>query len=104
MKYRVITGTLKARTAVHVGSGEGNDLADALLRRDTEGTILIPGTAIAGALRGVEGIPDEWAQKARQLSARDQEQLAMDLARTAIARQFDQSAAAERLATLYRMP
>jgi CRISPR/Cas system CSM-associated protein Csm3 (group 7 of RAMP superfamily) len=53
MSYRVITGTLKARTAVHVGSGEGNELADSLLRRDTEGRVLIPGTAIAGALRSL---------------------------------------------------
>ena len=53
MSYRVITGTLKARTAVHVGSGEGNELADSLLRRDTEGRILIPGTTIAGALRSL---------------------------------------------------
>ncbi len=51
MKYQVITGTLQARTAVHVGSGEGNELADALLRRDVQGCIIIPGTAIAGALR-----------------------------------------------------
>ncbi len=53
MSYRVVTGTLKARTAVHVGSGEGNELADSLLRRDTEGNVLIPGTAIAGALRSL---------------------------------------------------
>jgi len=53
MKYRVITGKLVARTAVHVGSGEGNELADSLLRRDTQGNILIPGTAIAGALRAM---------------------------------------------------
>lgn len=51
MKYRVITGTLEARTAIHVGSGEENELADSLLRRDTQGHIIIPGTAIAGALR-----------------------------------------------------
>jgi len=53
MKYRVITGTLKARTALHVGSGEGNALADALLRRDAQGNWLIPGTAIAGQLRAL---------------------------------------------------
>lgn len=53
MRYRVITGTLEARTAVHVGSGEGNELADSLLRRDTDGNVLIPGTAIAGALRSM---------------------------------------------------
>lgn len=50
--YRVITGTLKARTAVHVGSGRGSDVTDALVRRDTTGAPVIPGTAIAGALRG----------------------------------------------------
>jgi CRISPR/Cas system CSM-associated protein Csm3 (group 7 of RAMP superfamily) len=53
MKYRVITGTLKARTALHVGSGEANELADSLLRRDAQGGIVVPGTAIAGALRAM---------------------------------------------------
>jgi len=51
MIHSVITGTLKSRTAVHIGSGEGNELADSLLRRDTGGNLLIPGTAVAGALR-----------------------------------------------------
>jgi len=51
MTYQVITGTLKARTAVHVGSGAGSDLTDALLRRNTAGQLIIPGTTIAGALR-----------------------------------------------------
>lgn len=51
MTYRVITATLRARTAVHIGSGAGNDLTDALVRRDAQGRQLIPGTAIAGALR-----------------------------------------------------
>lgn len=51
MTYRVITATLAARTAVHIGGGEGNDLTDALVRRDVEGRPFIPGTAIAGALR-----------------------------------------------------
>jgi len=53
MTYRVITATLTARTAVHIGSGEDNDLTDALLRRDAEGQPFIPGTAIAGALRAL---------------------------------------------------
>ena len=53
MKYRVIIATLKARTAVHIGSGQGNDLTDALLRRDVQGKPFIPGTAIAGALRSL---------------------------------------------------
>jgi CRISPR/Cas system CSM-associated protein Csm3 (group 7 of RAMP superfamily) len=53
MKYRMATGTLEARTAVHVGSGEGSEVADLLLRRDAAGNIVIPGTAIAGALRAL---------------------------------------------------
>ena len=53
MTYRVITATLTARTAVHIGSGEGNDLTDAPLRRDAEGWPFIPGTAIAGVLRSL---------------------------------------------------
>ncbi len=53
MTYRVITATLKARTAVHIGSGQGNDLTDALIRRDAQGRPFIPGTAIAGALRSL---------------------------------------------------
>jgi len=60
--------------------------------------------AIAGALGGAEAVPTEWADKARRLCAQDQEQLALDLARTAIARQLDQSAAAQRLEMLYRTP
>ena len=51
MTYQVITATLQARTAVHIGSGQGNDLTDALIRRDAQGRPFIPGTAIAGALR-----------------------------------------------------
>ncbi|MDH7577693.1 MAG: RAMP superfamily CRISPR-associated protein [Bacillota bacterium] len=51
MTYRVITATLTARTAVHIGSGESNDVTDALVRRDTGGQPFISGTAIAGALR-----------------------------------------------------
>jgi CRISPR/Cas system CSM-associated protein Csm3 (group 7 of RAMP superfamily) len=52
-KYTVVTGTLVARTAAHIGSGEGNEGFDALLRRNAAGNLLIPGTAIAGALRGL---------------------------------------------------
>ncbi|GAW27544.1 RAMP superfamily CRISPR-associated protein [Carboxydocella sp. ULO1] len=51
MIYRVITATLTARTAFHIGSGEGNGLTDALVRRDAEGQVFIPGSTIAGALR-----------------------------------------------------
>ena len=48
---KLLTLTLKARTAVHVGSGLGNNTTDALIRRDAIGRPIIPGTAIAGALR-----------------------------------------------------
>lgn len=65
MTYRVITATLTARTAVHVGSGEGSGLTDALLRRDAKGQPFIPGTAIAGALRSLltRLAPRLWADK-----------------------------------------
>ncbi|HID65061.1 MAG TPA: hypothetical protein EYP49_20270, partial [Anaerolineae bacterium] len=53
MSYRVITAKLKARTAIHIGSGQGADITDALIRRDTAGQPVIPGTAIAGALRAL---------------------------------------------------
>lgn len=53
MTYNVITAKLIARTAAHIGSGEGNELTDALLRRDSFGKPTIPGTAIAGALRAL---------------------------------------------------
>jgi len=53
MTYQVITATLEARTALHVGSGASGDLTDALLRRDAAGRPIIPGTAIAGALRAL---------------------------------------------------
>lgn len=53
MTYRVILANLKARTAVHIGSGEDSELTDALLRRDAQGRPFIPGTAIAGALRAL---------------------------------------------------
>jgi CRISPR/Cas system CSM-associated protein Csm3 (group 7 of RAMP superfamily) len=51
MTYQVITAMLKARTAIHMGSGAGGDLTAALLRRDAAGQPIVPGTAIAGALR-----------------------------------------------------
>lgn len=49
--YRVITGSLVARTAVHIGTGRSSDTTDTLIRRDGAGQPLIPGTAIAGSLR-----------------------------------------------------
>lgn len=53
MKYRIVIGKLQARTAIHIGSGVGNDVADMLVRRDAAGEVTIPGTAIAGALRAL---------------------------------------------------
>lgn len=53
MTFRAITGKLQLRTALHVGTGEGTEIADDLLRRDARGRLLIPGTAIAGALRSM---------------------------------------------------
>ena len=53
MAYRVITAILTTRTALHIGSGEDNNLTDALLRRDAAGQPFIPGTAIAGVLRAL---------------------------------------------------
>lgn len=51
MRYRVITAELVARTAVHVGWGQGDDTTDAFCRRDAQGRWLIPGSAIGGVLR-----------------------------------------------------
>ena len=53
MKYKVITGNLKAKTAFHIGTGAGNELTDALIHRDAAGKPFIPGTAIAGSLRSL---------------------------------------------------
>lgn len=53
MKFRAITATLKLRTPLHVGTGAGTETADDLLRRDARGRLLIPGTALAGALRSI---------------------------------------------------
>jgi len=51
--YLAITGRLIARTAIHIGSGEGSNITDALCRRDAAGHFLIPGAAIGGVLRAV---------------------------------------------------
>lgn len=53
MEFRAITATLKLRTPLHVGTGAGTETADDLLRRDARGRLLIPGTALAGALRSI---------------------------------------------------
>lgn len=53
MHFRAITATLKLRTPLHVGSGQDTETVDDLLRRDASGRLLIPGTALAGALRSI---------------------------------------------------
>jgi len=52
-EYRVITGKLVARTALHPGTGASVAVTDDLLRRDARGRYLLPGTAIGGALRAI---------------------------------------------------
>lgn len=53
MTFRAITAKLTLRTALHVGTGEDTETADDLVRRDVRGRLLIPGTAVAGALRSI---------------------------------------------------
>ena len=53
MTFRAMTATLRLRTALHVGTGQDSETTDDLLRRDVRGRLLIPGTAIAGALRSL---------------------------------------------------
>lgn len=50
-QYFVITGQLMFTTALHIGSGKAGETTDAPVRRDARGRIVLPGTAIAGALR-----------------------------------------------------
>lgn len=51
MNNRQIIIPLVTRTGLHVGSGAGDATTDALIRRDAHGNPVIPGTALAGALR-----------------------------------------------------
>jgi len=53
MTFRAMTATLRLRTALHVGTGQDSETTDDLLRRDVRGRLLVPGTAIAGALRSL---------------------------------------------------
>lgn len=46
-----ITAKIVFETALHVGSGKGNEPTDAPIRRGHDGRILIPGSGIAGSLR-----------------------------------------------------
>ena len=49
--------------------------------------------ALGGALNGVDGIRADWAEKAQRLTATDQQELAHDLVRTAVAKIRDRKAA-----------
>jgi|GEM_PF-553033 len=53
MNALVVRGQLKTHTALHIGSGHGSSEADALLRRDAAGEPVVPGSALAGALRAL---------------------------------------------------
>lgn len=53
MTIRMITGTLKLRTPLHIGTGNSTETVDDLLRRDAQGRLLIPGASVAGALRAI---------------------------------------------------
>jgi CRISPR/Cas system CSM-associated protein Csm3 (group 7 of RAMP superfamily) len=71
MNYRAFTGRLVARTAVHIGMGEASFTTDAPLRRTAAGEVVLPGTAIAGALRAMvtrlaPRIAGSWVCKAMQ--------------------------------------
>jgi CRISPR/Cas system CMR subunit Cmr4 (Cas7 group RAMP superfamily) len=43
--------TCQTRTLLHCGAGHDSELSDADLRRRADGTLVLPGTSIAGALR-----------------------------------------------------
>jgi CRISPR/Cas system CSM-associated protein Csm3 (group 7 of RAMP superfamily) len=45
--------TCRTTTPLHCGAGRESELSDADLRRRADGTLVIPGTSIAGALRAV---------------------------------------------------
>lgn len=51
MRYRIITGKLIARTAIHIGRGTALEVTDAICACDKEGNYILAGMPIAGALR-----------------------------------------------------
>ena len=53
MIEKIITGTLRALTGIHVGSGETRETTDSPVFRNADNDILIPGTTISGALRAL---------------------------------------------------
>ncbi len=52
-RYCAISGQLAFQTALHVGTGRGHAGADSPVRRNGHGDLILPGTAIAGALRAL---------------------------------------------------
>ena len=56
--------------------------------------------ALAGALQGVDGIREDWVEKAQRLTATDQQGLTRDLVRTTLAKRADQEAALAELALI----
>jgi ADP-ribosylglycohydrolase len=69
--------------------------------RDAD-TIAAMGGSIAGALRGLDGIPTGWKDKALQVASEDQASLALDLVRTAQKKFAEMEASAVRFAKLTR--
>lgn len=53
MIEKIITGRLKALTGLHIGSGDLTETTDSPVFRNSDGAIIIPGTAIAGSLRSL---------------------------------------------------
>lgn len=53
MNETIIIVTLKTRTALHVGGSGGDEVTDDLVRRDAQGRVFIPGSAVAGPLRAI---------------------------------------------------
>ncbi|HHU32616.1 MAG TPA: hypothetical protein GXZ50_08160 [Clostridia bacterium] len=53
MIKRIIIGKLKTLTGLHIGSGEVAEVTDALVCRNIDGDLIIPGTSLAGALRAL---------------------------------------------------
>lgn len=53
MNESIIIVGLKTQAALHVGGSGGDEVTDDLLRRDAQGRLFIPGSALAGPLRGI---------------------------------------------------
>ena len=47
----LISATLEAKTALHIGTGQAGSVTDSPVRRDADGRFLIPGRALGGSLR-----------------------------------------------------